>query len=526
MFGDSVFAERPFAALEDIYLYVDASSSVVADFEYVIYVGTRWFATSPTDTPPNRPFRGTLLEPLNFRRSILGSTMGVYSTGDGRLVIDNADAYYDNLIQLYGVDGRDITIKVGRTTDAYVDRPIIFKGTAADWNVNEQTVSFALRDFSYKLNVPAQPNLYGGTGGSDGGSDLAKKRKPRAFGYVRNITPAFVVPSLLIYQVHDGAVNDVSAVYDRGTALTRGSDYATYALLAAATISAGQYGTSLAEGFFKLGSQPAGTVTADVQGDGGDSNFRYTTGDIVRQLISSTTSLVDPTDLNTTSFTNLNTTQPAAVGYYLGPDATETVADVIANLMGGIGGWGGFRRDGTFEVKIFTAPSGNAEATYTRLDIIDLVREPLPDGTIPPWRQRVPYQRAWTVQTDLAGSVSASHKAFVADPFRLAEASNTTIKIDHPFARDPEPVQAYFDAQADAETEATRLLNLYKTVRALYRMKLPRRALTLDLGDPIQVTYPRWDLSTGRLMRVVEINENLSPPSPGTIDYVEVVAYG
>src|SRR6185295_1368888 len=114
----------------------------------------------------------------------------------------------------------------------YGDYFVIFNGTAADWNIDEQVVHLTLRDFGYKLNVPAQPNIYGGTGAQDGGADLASKRKPRAFGHVLNVSPPLVVPGLLVYQVHDGPVHNVVAVYDRGVALGKGADHATYAALA------------------------------------------------------------------------------------------------------------------------------------------------------------------------------------------------------------------------------------------------------------------------------------------------------
>lgn len=159
---------------------------------------------------------------------------------------------------------------------------------------------------------------------------------------------------------------------------------------------------------------------------------------------------------------------------------------------------------------------------YNRTDIIDIKREPLPAALTPqPWRFRVAYQRAWTTQTDLAGAVDATRKAFVGEPFRLATASDATILTTHPFAKDTEPVQSYFRNQADAQTEATRLLALYGTgAPALYRITSNHRFLQHNLGDIINVTYPRWDLSTGRNLTVVEMSENAQS------NRFEIVAYG
>lgn len=523
MFGIYAFGTRPFmAAKEDIRVLLYGSAQVEANFEFVIYSATREFATKPSDALSSQPFFGTLQQPLSFKRSILGGdVIGVFTVGDGGMDIDNADGTYDFLIAQYAIDGREIVVKAGRLGDSYDDYFVIFRGTAADWNIDESVVHLVLRDNGYKLSVPAQPNIYGGTGAQDGGADLASKRKPRAFGHVLNVSPPLVVPSLLVYQVNDGPVQDVVMVYDRGVALTKGANFATYALLAAATISAGQYGTCFAEGFFKLGSSPAGTVTADVDGDKTGGTFVTTSGTIVRRMVSTSTVLIDPDDLYLPSFVALELAQPAQIGYWLGPDDTATVADVLANIMGGIGGWAGFRRSGQLEAQIFEAPDGLPVARYDRTDIIDIKREQVPSAlTPPPWRQRVAYQRSWTQQTDLAGSVSATRKAFVAEAYRLAEASSEPIRTDHPFAQDPRPVEAYFANQADALAEASRRLDLYGSLRALYRLTLPPKALHLNLGELISVTYPRWDVSTGRLMTLVEMTEDCKS------NQFEVVGYG
>lgn len=525
MFSMYPFATRPFVPGTDARVWLRGSGTVLANFEFVIYAATREFATKPTDTLRSQPFAGTLAQPLNFTRSILGGdTIGVFTTGDGTLSIDNTDALYDFLIAQYAIDGREIVVKVGRVGDSYDDYFVVFAGTASDWNVTEQSVDVTLRDNSYKLTVPAQPNVYGGTGGADGGTDLAGKRKPRAFGHVLNVSPPLVVPASLIYQVNDGPVSDVVAVYDRGSALGNGSDHASYALLAAATVAAGFYDTCFAEGYFRLGSSPVGTVTADVDGDSTGGTFAVSSGAIVRRIVATSTVLVDPDDLYLPAFAALELAQAAAIGYWLGSDDTASVADVLANVMGGIGGWAGFRRSGKLEAAIFVAPAGVPVARYDRTAIRDIKREQLPSAlTPPPFRQRVAYQRSWTVQTDLAGAVSADRRAFVAESYRLSESSSASIALDHPFAQDPDPVESYFADQADAQAEADRRLALYGSARSLYRVTLDQEALRLNIGEPVSVTFPRWDLSAGRLMTVVETTENAEATNGGTF---EIVGYG
>jgi hypothetical protein len=325
--------------------------------------------------------------------------------------------------------------------------------------------------------------------------------------------------------VNDGPVQSIDAVYDRGLALTFSANFASYAALKAAVIAAGSFSTCLAEGYFRLGALGE-VITCDVHGDNSDG-YVDKSADIVRWAIRNRTSLVDPTDLDTASFTFVNAQRPAPIEYWLGPDDTITVADFIANIMGGILGWGGHRRDGLYEVRLFAAPVAPAVASYVKANIIgeDLRREPLPsDYRPPPWRWRVPYARAYTTQTNLTTAVTAARKAFLAEPFRLGGAEDADIKIDHPFAVDPEPIQAYFKDKTDADAEGQRRIDLFRTTRALYRFSIDRRGFLLDVGDVIELTHERFDLTLGRLMVVLQLTERVS--FSGEIETVEIVAYG
>lgn len=529
MYGIAPMGALPWSAdRRDMRAYFDMTMDLSAELTLKIYVTTAaGYATEPTDAPANQPFRGAL-QSFTFSRSIMQADIGQFTTGTGNLTISNADAEYDFLPLSYAIDGRPIHIRIGRPDQAYAETYPLAKLTASGWNIDTDVISIDLEDYSYKLEVPLQPNVYGGSGGADGGSDLAGKRKPLAFGNALNVSPVLLVPNLLVYQVHDGAMQAIDAVYDRGVPLTADADYASYAALIAASVASGRFATCRAAGLFKLGSSASGTVTADVRGDN-SGGYVTSTADIVRWALRNRTVLVDPDDLNVASFGAVNATQPAPIAYFVGPDDNLTVAAFIQALMGGIGGWGGHRLDGTFEVRIFSAPSGQPVAAFTRDDMVggDIKREPLPDSYRPPrWRWRVPYARCWTTQTDLAGAVTEARKAFVAESYRLAEANSSTIQLDHPFAQDRDPVQAYFSNQEDAAAEAARLIDLFKTTRAIYRFPAPRRAVRREMGDVIMVTYDRFDLRFGRLMAVVEWKAQMNFVGDGGIDTVEIAAYG
>lgn len=523
MFGADSFSTRSFSSKFQQGVILFGTGDITITRTFKIFAATEEFVTLPTDSLPTQPFFGTLMQPVTFTRSLLGSNViGSFTSSNGELDLANTDGNYDFLIQGFAIDGRDITVKIGREGDSYDSYYTIFSGTATDWTVQEDVVKILLADNSYKLSATVQPNLYGGTGGIDGTTDLLGKRKPRAFGFVNNVSPPLVIPSSLLYQVNDGPISAVTAVYDRGSALVVGADFATVTLLLAATIAAGHYATCLAFGYFRLNSTPVGTITADVSGDNTGSVFALTTSDIVQRIIATTGTIAYPMGLYLPSFANVQALQPAPVGFWVAPDDTSTIADVLAAIMGGIGGWAGFRRSGKLEVGIFTSPKNVApNAFFDQVDVIKIQRQALPTSlSPPPYRFRCAYQHNWTTQTDIAGSVGATRASFLAQSDRYSESTNNQILVDHPIAQDTTPIASYFLNQTDAQAESDRLLALYNSNSALYRFTVGVLPFSLDLGDVVNLTYPRWDLTVGRALRVLEMTEDAQANT------IEVVGYG
>jgi hypothetical protein len=218
-------------------------------------------------------------------------------------------------------------------------------------------------------------------------------------------------------------------------------------------------------------------------------------------LIALAATLVDLVDEG--SFTALAATQPAIIGYYIGLDENKTVRQALDELTLGIGGWAGFRRDGTLECGRFVAPTGTAVDTFTNADIVDgsLKRLELPSGiNPPPKRVRNWYSRIWTVQTDgIVGGVSDTRKQILKTSASVASHSNTslaaTIAAAHLLAQDPDPIPSFFALSADAVTEDDRLLSLWgSTARNLYTFTdKSGRGLVRKIGDVIALTIQNAD---------------------------------
>src|SRR5262245_37300546 len=284
-----------------------------------IYAASKEFISIATDSPPNQPFLGTLEKPISFEQSIVTANgFGEINVGYGELQLINNEGDYDSLIGAFAIDGQAVRLNVGSVIagfmQPYATFSLLANLTATGWSIDEEFVTIFLRDNSFKLELLAQPNSYGGAGGTDGSADLTGKTKPITLGQVRNISPPLVIPAFLTYQVNDGAIQAIDAVYDAGGLLTNLGNFANVAAMNAAVISSG-YVTCLAEGFFRLGASPFGKVTADVRGANA-GGYVQTTADIVKFLVLNSTELTTA-DIDQYSLDVLNLSHPATIGYYL-----------------------------------------------------------------------------------------------------------------------------------------------------------------------------------------------------------------
>jgi hypothetical protein len=467
-----------------------------------LYFSSHGFTSQSADTPASTHYDGRIKGEIRVNRRIHGrSGVGGLTKVFGEVTLVNTDGGLDTLLADYALDGRPAKLLLGKPTDARADFGLVFSGVVQSAEVSEKEFRLRLSDGSALLDVPVNPNTYAGLGGNlEGGTDLAGKAKPKAFGASYNIAPPLVHGALLLYQVHDGTVSDVPQVYDRGVALTKGADYSSQSDMEATAPAAGQYRVWKSGGFFRLGATPAGTVTADVLGDA-SSSYVNKTADIVQRLL--LLAAVDSSLLDSDSFTQLNTDASAEVGIWTGTEK-KTIADAIEDLLAGVGAFGGFSRLGFYTVGVIKAPEGSPAASYTDEDVTELKREPLPAEVEPVvWRARVAWQKNYTVQEDLAASVPAARKTFAAEPERVAVREDAAVKSQRLLAREYGPTGNLYAQQNDADAEALRLLNMWKEGRGLYRVVLPPKALSRDLGDEVNITHARHGFSAGRNARVL-----------------------
>lgn len=342
------------------------------------------FTTRPSETPANTYYDQRLKNPVGIRRNIAapGAIFGRASVAFGELQALNQDGSLDYLLD-YAFDGREITIRRGRERGAYPSQfPAILVASAAESNVGN-IWRLQVRDKRYELSVPLESTKYAGTNilpeGLEGvEGDLKGKPKPFLFGSVRNIAPPMVNTAKLIYQVNNGAVQEISAVYDMGVALTQGSAYSSLFELENVEPSAGQFRVYAAGGYFRLGSRSIGVVTCDVL-QGANAAAR-TAGQFFVQLMG--VAGFSSGDWSATDVTTLDSVQPAVLGYWTMDEVK--VGDVLDKVAKTIGGWWGPDRDGVFRLKRITAPrTSEYVAKFTANDLKrTLEREPTSDPLV------------------------------------------------------------------------------------------------------------------------------------------------
>jgi len=472
------------------------------------------FCTAPTDAPPNAAFSQVLLEP---------GSIGVHAYSDGRttggaakletgeVVVINIDGQFDAWLD-FAFDGRPITIRQGEEGVYPADFPVIFNGTVESIEANKDSIIIRLRDKLYVLTVPVLKNRYAGTNvlpnGLEGGpDDIQGKLKARVWGTVLNMAPVLVNSSKLTYQVSDGAITDIPAVYDRAALVTKGVNYANSAALQAATPGAGTYVTCFAAGLFRLGSEPSGQITADVT-EGANAAAR-TAAQILRRMAIATG--LTAGEISAGDVTALDALNSSVVGIVVDGDSTGQAAmDLVA---ASVGAWYGFDGAGMLRMGVLSAPAGAPVLELFEFDIgAEIERRPARDNGIPAWRVVVNYARNWTVQdSDIAGSVTPARRGFLSVANRSANSANPAVKVKH-LLSDELTADTLLSTAAAAQTEADRLKALYSVRRDIFEVPVDARLLQrspLFFMDVVRVTYSRFGLDAGKLFRVIGIRPEL-----------------
>jgi len=473
------------------YLLIVKPYNVATSTELTLYYSGEGFITSPTESPANTLFEPRLVEPISFSRSMFssGKIGGFSQPGFGEIVMTNADGGLDDWAG-YAWDGRSVEVRVGESGAALQYYFTIFDGQAHSIEFDDLYIRIILRDDQNDFVVDYPDTLYAGTGGNEGSSDLANQPKPHCYGEVYNIEPVLVDSTNYVYQVHDGDIEAITAVYQGGVALTLTTDYTV----------------DLTNGRFTLVAAPEGVITADVKGSKVDGTYLESAADIIQHIVEDHAGFVYPGDFDTASFTALNTANSSTLGIY--DRNMTTVAEVLDRIINTVGGFYGFDRNGKFQVGRVELPTGTADAEFDDTNIIEITRLA---SAVPNYQARVDYKKNYRVmsESDFDASITTAQRDYLVRNANIEIATDTAVQTPYPNST-ALIVNGLFAGSSAASTEATRLLNIYKAQRDFYRILVKTQPYTLKLNDVVKITFNRYNLDSGKLFRVISIVEDAS----------------
>jgi len=544
------------------------------------YFGTRPFTTEPADTPANVHFEDYIEGSFEITRSIYsGSKIGGRSfPSAGNITLINSfaptdsnpelDDWIDDTVLTW--DSRQFTAYILEENDTWTDRTQIFQGVFEDISWNRDKITFTIKDKQHLLDKLIQSTFYTGAGGNNGGADLAGKPIPLAFGRLWNITAITVDGGSFLFQVHNGAIQEISEVRDKGVPLIT---WGTATAGASNTITLNSSSTSgydvidpnsLGNGYYNncqisitsgtgagqtrtISGYTAATRLVTVSSNWTTnpdatsvyrieewtedlSNGRFTllakpdgtvTCDIKGSTLGGTYSGscadimnyivqnyggLTSGEVNSASISALNTKNSTEVGFYTGVESIN-ILDCLDFLADSIGGFFGFNRTGEFICGRFEAPASSSLSIAQA----DIQKDSIDRQQFfyPVYSLIYNYRKNWTRQdpSNLATSVPADQAALYSKDYLTTQTSDSAVQAKFKGAVELVINSGIYDS-TDAETERDRLIALYGVRRSIFTFKTFVLPFSIDLNSTINITHEQLGLSAGKDAVVVETNED------------------
>jgi hypothetical protein len=110
-------------------------------------------------------------------------------------------------------------------------------------------------------------------------------------------------------------------------------------------------------------------------------------------------------------------------------------------------------------------------------------------------------------ESDFDASITAAKRDSLVREWSVATASDANVLTPYPNSS-ALIVNTFLVDPTAAATEASRLLTIYKTQRDFYKIMVKTQPYTLKLNDVVKITFNRYNLTSGKLFRVISIVED------------------
>ena len=458
------------------------------------------FTTLPGDAPPHTAIPPTLTDPGTLRREMFGADrpFGGVKPALGVVVLDNTSKRYSGW-GAHGFDGRPFVLRRGPLGGAFpADFPIVYACNAeTGWHEGNE-FRLTLTDATKLLDRSVMKDTFIGGSVAEGGDQLMGQAKVRYIGAPRWCGPA---PTHLsdawgktIYHVSTGR-DVVARAWDNGNELQQANvlgDFWSYATGPAS----GTFWLHYEDGnlYLRVGSRVVGDLRlylSTCQTDGAPWSMQALLaetgfdGEIVGTPIPGINAVV--------------------------ADTGVTYSRLFDDAANNAGLWYGIDRLGRFVVKPFDVPSGPPVLQLHRGNCMAVKRAPVQGMAVPLFQLSVNSMQTW--KSGYTAPYNYVRHMFEADQWlaRLNYSDNTVLK-KHPGARrlNMDMLIGPYTGHEWADF-CDRYLRLFGVQRASYTVSLMLTSalLAVDLGDVVRLSWNDFDLSAGRLFRIIGIRYEL-----------------
>ncbi|MDP2377790.1 hypothetical protein [Reyranella sp.] len=443
--------------------------------EYVACTTPR--SSAPDDTPANTYVNGRLPSAPNFGSALFDGVnpMAPARPTVGEIALLDPDGELDRLLA-YIWDGAPLTLKRGARGTPFSTWETAARFTAKAFVPDLNSKRIALRDLGWQLQGPLHTEYYAGTGGLEGDAGRSGVPKPWALGYCFHAEPVLINAAAQILQFHFGSSQAVLALKHGGVALPFHEDYATYELLAAASIPSGWYGTCLAHSLVRPNVDLEYGIRVDVIGDA-DVVYGHpgptTRASIVRRIATSRglNRLDDAAQIDIEAFNRVDIRHAAPVGWYFSSPVSK--ADALDIVMAGILGYWRIRPDGRLTVGFVESPVIGSSLVFEYKS--EGMGEPRKVATAPP---RAGTNMSWRFnygpqgRGDLAPGVDAETAAILEQPARYASSRSPEVAAAFPTAPIVTVENSGFWNEVDAIVEGNRQQGILCVERSRWQWEM------------------------------------------------------
>jgi hypothetical protein len=417
----------------------------------------------------------------------------VVATVKGLMADSAGELSFARLFQEYTFHHRPITIKGGGPGLPYDDWAVVLKGILDAPDRSRAEASFPLHSPGQELlekQIP--PNEYQ----EDGTIPEATVGKsiPLCLGQCLNIQPVLISESPYIYQFHDpafGPVQAVDVVRVKGKVVTSG------------------FTIDLDQGTITFTSQPAGTITLDVQGriSGPLGGFVSYPGQLIEDILL-TFAGAAAEDFDSTAFSAYNSARPWPVGIFL--TSKQDIKKVIDAILTSLLTIFSNTRTGLWNIRRLLNTSGAPDWIIQERDIKRNSYKAKPNSNTPAWKVTIEGRRNWTTISDPDTAVTEADRAWLTESFQQRSAEDSAIQTLYPQALELGPHQTYLIETAHMETLAQEWLELTGQERSDDNFITKFKGVLPSMGDLVEIQPDLLGAAAPQLFRVLGSKEDHS----------------